>query len=264
MDDDKDLLATGPEDDKDAGGQTADTQDQDDKDLDLEDDADLEDASDDANGDGDQGDDAQSGQDDQRGRAASRISKLANERKAERERAEKAERDVAALRGQMEEIQRNLQSRRPDPNAEAELLAQMDPIQRVQYEADKKINMLQAEIRNVQLASQDRADKAEFLSNVTPDELAIRKQYLTNIDKELEGMRKNGLNAPRTEVYFYLLGKATAEARAKKATKAGAADRQAAQTRVTTTQGRTASVRSDAPRGRGNKTAEERLENILL
>lgn len=263
MDDDKDLPELDLDLDKDdkGGGDTEVPEDET-----PEDDADTEGSAEDA--DGDEGEDedqpqAQPKGEDERGRASSRIAKLANERKAERERAEKAERDVAALRAQMEEVQRRLSaSQQPDPNAEAELLANMDPVERVKYESDKKINQLQSEIRRVQMTSIDAADKSEFLKG-THSDLSLRTKYLAKVEENLAGMRKNGLNAPRDEIYAYLIGKAHIE----RMQKAGGKnpDREAAKKRVTDTQGRTVSARSDASSGRGRgKTAEDRLENVLL
>jgi hypothetical protein len=258
MDDDKELPTPELDLDKDdkGGGEAEVPQEDDLEDADLEDAAELEE------GEGEEGEEQP--EEDQRGRASARISKLANERKAERERAEKAERDVAALRQQMEEVQRRLQAPpQVDPNAEAELLAQMDPVQRVQYESQKQINMLQSQIRSVQLASIDSADKAQFLSNLSPKELAIRQKYLPKVEEALADMRKKGLNAPREDIFDYVRGKAMREAE-RKANKGLDATKEAARTRVTNTQGRTTSVRSDAPSGRKGKSAEERLENVIL
>ena len=226
---------------------------------------------DDAEGDdGDNGEDAEeqdepgpdSTDEPVRGRASSRIQALASERKAANERAEKAEREMAALRAQMEEVQRSIHSgsAAKDAQAEAELLAQMDPIQRVQYEADKKINAIQVELRRVQLSNIDSADRASFLAKATND--LVRQKLADQVEKNLADMRAKGINAPRDDIYYYLLGKQLAEQKAKSGGKGPV--RKEAQSRVDATQGRTTSSRSDAPSGRKGKTAEERLENILL
>ena len=220
--------------------------------------------------DGDNGEDAEeqdepgpdSTEEPARGRASQRIQALNARTKEATDRAEKAERDMAALRAQMEEVQRSLHSGNAakDAQAEAELLAQMDPIQRVQYEADKKINAIQVELRKVQLSNIDSADRATFLSKAQND--PVRTKLADQVEKNLSDMRAKGINAPRDDIYYYLLGKQLAEAKTKSGGKGPV--RQEARSRVETTQGRTTSSRSDAPSGRKGKTAEDRLENVLL
>ena len=195
-----------------------------------------------------------------KGRASARIQTLAAERKAERERADKAEREMSYLKAQMEAVQRQIHtgSIQKDAVAEAELLAQMDPIQRVQYEADKKIDDLKSEFQRLQLSSTDNQDKATFLSKAQLD--PVRAKYADKVEQTLSEMRAKGLNAPRDDLYYYLLGKAMAEQKAN----GKSPERKAAQTRVETTQGRSSSIRSDAIGGGRGKTAEERLTDVIL
>jgi len=197
-----------------------------------------------------------------RGRANQRIQALNARTKEATDRAEKAEREMAAIRAQMEEVQRSIHygNVAKDAKAEEELLAQLDPIQRVQYEADKKINAIQVELRKVQLANIDSADRATFLSKTQND--PVRAKLADQVEKNLLDMRAKGINAPRDDIYYYLLGKQLAEAKMKSGGKGSI--RKEAQTRVDTTQGRITSSRSDAPRGGRGKTAEDRLENVLL
>lgn len=253
MDDDKEIISPELDLEEDSTGEVE---------AEVAQDEDLDDVEPEEDAEPDEGEEEDKEEPDARSRASSRISKLANERKAERERAEKAERDVAALRAQMEEVQNRLRTAdKPDPRAEAELLAQMDPVERVQYESQKQINALQSQIRSVQLASMDNADKAEFLKGTHKD-LTLRSKYVGKVEESLADMRKKGLNAPRDEIYAYLVGKAHIE-RMQKGEGTGP-ERRAAQKRVTDTQGKTTSIRSDAAGGRKGKTAEERLSDVIL
>lgn len=220
---------------------------------------------------GDEADDADSeGDDDQgdeqeppaRSRANSRIRTLTTREKEAKTRADNAEREVSQLRRQMEEVQRSVQATHTvkDAAAEAELLSQMDPVQRVAYEADKKINALNAEINRVKLSSLDSTDKATFLSKAQND--SVRTRLSAEVEKNLADMRSKGINAPREEIYYYLLGKELVEQKNKSGGKNP--DKQAARARIDSTNGRSSSVRSDASSSRKGKTAEERLENMII
>ncbi len=195
-------------------------------------------------------------------RASDRVRSLANERKAAAERAERAEAENARLRSQMEAVQRQMagQKSEADLRAEAELLATMDPVQRVQYESDKKIENLQREIQNVRMATADNNDKAQFLSKVATD--PIRAKYVEKVETALAEMRAKGVNAPRDDIYYYMLGKSFAQSKAKGGNKT--ADKVAATKRVSAVQGKSASARSDTQRTARGKSLEDRLENVVL
>lgn len=228
-----------------------------------EDETPEEDAEGDDHSDADGEDESQgNGEQDTRGRANSRIRSLNSEKKEAKERADKAERELSDLRRQMEEVRQSLHAGNAVKNAaaEQELLAQMDPVQRVQYEADKKIDAVHSELRKVQLSALDNSDKATFLAKAQND--PVRSRYSDQVEKNLADMRAKGFNAPREDVYAFLLGKSLIEQKTKSNGKNN--DRAAARARVDATQGRSTSVRSDAPSSRKGKTAEERLSNIAI
>lgn len=198
-----------------------------------------------------------------KGRAASRIQALANERKAERAAREKAEADAAALRAeterlraQMEAAQRNRAS--DEAKREAELLETMDPVQRIQYEHDKKFNSLQAEMQRMRLEAKDSSDKATFLMKAKDD--PVRAKYVDRVEVALSEMRAKGIDAPREDIYYYMLGKSFAEEKAKGGK---SSEKDAANARISSAKGKTSSVRGDATGARG-KSLEDRLADVLL
>jgi len=196
------------------------------------------------------------------GRANNRVRSLANDRKAAREEAESAKAEARRLREQLDAVQRQMAGHRSeaDLRAEAELLASMDPVQRVQYEADKKIENLQREIRGVQFAAADNNDKAMFLSKVANE--PTRAKYVDKVEAALADMRAKGVNAPREDIYYYMLGKSFVETKGQGGNRE--ADKKAAQKRVSVTQGKTTSIRSDAAGSRRGKSLEDRLANVLI
>lgn len=195
-------------------------------------------------------------------RASRRVQALANERKVDRERAERAEAEVARLSSQMAEVQRQLSSGRSaqEAQAEAELLANMDPIQRVQYEADKKIAAIQREVAATRVNALDAQDRAVYYARAENNKLL--KQYGDKVEKALSEMRAKGINANRMEIYYYLLGKETHTR--KEAGEGNPAARREAQRRINSSQGRPSSARSDAPAGRGGRSLEDRLADMSI
>jgi hypothetical protein len=195
-------------------------------------------------------------------RANTRIRTLSIREKEAAGRAEKAEKEVSDLRRQMEEVQRSLHAGNAvrDSQAEQELLAQMDPVQRVAYEADKKFNALNAEMNRVKLSALDSTDRADFLSKAQND--PVRSRLAEQVEKNLADMRSKGINAPREDIYAYLLGKDFIAQKNKSGGKNP--DKQAAKARINETQGRSSSVRGDTSSGRKGKSAEDRLADILL
>ncbi len=224
-----------------------------------ENDADSDDADE---ADGDVGEE-ESSEPVQKGRAANRIQTLRNREKEALTKAEKAEQEVAALRRQMEDVQRRLHTGtiQQDAAARQAALEAMDPYERVRFEADEKFNTLQRELQQVKMSAADSTDRANFLSKANVD--PTRAELAAKVETELANMREKNLNAPREDIYYYLLGKSLAEKKAKSGGKTP--EKQAARARVEQTQGRSSSARSDAASGgRKGKTAEERLDGIVF
>ncbi|MDE2097913.1 MAG: hypothetical protein KGL39_11740 [Patescibacteria group bacterium] len=197
-----------------------------------------------------------------KGRANARIQSLRNREKEATERAERAEREMSALRSQMEDVQRRLNAgnAEKDARAEEELLAQMDPVQRVQYESDKRIRGIEAELQRVKHAAIDSQDKATFLASAQND--PVKGKLVDQVEKNLSEMRAKGFNAPREEIYYYLLGKSLVEQKMKSGGKN--AEKAAAKARVDATEGKMVTAKGDTPSGRKGKSAEERLEGVIL
>jgi hypothetical protein len=253
---DEDMSLDGPEDQ--TTGEVEAEVPEDEEVLEDADSDEAEDSDDEDGGEQEQGED----QSQPKSRANNRIRALSSEKKAERERADKAEAEITALRHQMETVQRSLQAGTAAKNsqAEAELLEQMDPVQRVQYDMDKKINNLHAQVQRAEFSAADSRDKAEFLSKYQSEPALARLS--SEVEKTLSDMRSKGFNAPREELFALAIGR---DLLAKKSqTGKKNPDKQAAQARVNSTQGRSSSARSDTSSGRKGKSAEERLENIIL
>jgi chromosome segregation ATPase len=194
-----------------------------------------------------------------KGRASTRIANLARERAEAREEAKRAREEIDTLRAQMQAIQTQ-QTQQPSRAQEAEMLANMDPYERNQYFVDKQIREMQAQIQSVRMDSQDKTDRAEFMSKANVDPL--RSKYADMVEKELATARAKGVNIAREELYYYVLGREVAK---EKANGPRGAEQKVAKARVAATQGNTASIRGDVAVGsRGAKSLEDRLAGVYI
>lgn len=142
---------------------------------------------------------------------------------------------------------------------ERELLAQMDPIDRLEYQRQRGEDSLREELRRTRLEAADARDYAVFQSKIAADpDLAV---YGPEIEQTLANVRAQGGNTTRDAVLAYLVGRdALANKGAKKQKSQEAAARRVRQVSGAAPSARTS---TNAARG-GGKTLEEKLANVKL
>lgn len=144
--------------------------------------------------------------------------------------------------------------------AEADRIAAMEPVDRVKYEADKKISALQSQLNGLGFHITDASDKASFEAKATIN--PIYKKYLPAVEKDLADMRKNGVNTTREAILTYKIGEDARKRLEQKGN--GEQRRRAAANRVETARGRPANGRSDQGTSRSEKSLEDRLRGVQL
>ena len=243
-------------DDEEVGGDPLDAED--DLPIDDEDDTDDEDEDEDDETEG-KADPAAAPQGDQGkplSRRTLRVQKLEKERDAERTRA-------AELQNRLNEVL--MAQRQPQDDAarraEEARVAQMDPLERKEYEQQKKIDALQAQVANLGFAQQDGLDRARFEAKAELN--PVYKKYAASVESTLQEMRAKGVNTTREALLTYKLGEAQ-----RKKLEAGAGEgkrrKEAAQARVNKVNGRPANLRGDSSGSGKGKTEEDRLRGVQI
>jgi hypothetical protein len=190
-------------------------------------------------------------------RAQRRIEAQQREVQAERERADRLERELAEAR-RVREHQSSEAARR----AEEERLAVMSPEERLEYRVEQAERRAEARFQHLQFQQQDVADKATFQA-ACRDNPAF-DTVKTEVEAELEKMRKAGTTAPRETIALYLIGKRAVERAGRVKGQAG---RRAAEARSRETArpgGARSDVRPQQPKGDSAEARRKRLENMEL
>lgn len=181
-------------------------------------------------------------------RRTARVQKLEKERDDYREKYEKLLTDA-----------RNQPAQpvlpREDPAVEQAKIAAMEPVDRVAYLADKRIQALEAQLGNLGFQTQDSSDKASYDARCAFDPLY--EKYKPRVETALASMRANRANSTREAILTYLIGE---DARKRAAEKPdGQRRRAAAASRVEKANGKSANMRSDASTSKAEKSLEDRL-----
>lgn len=189
-----------------------------------------------------------------RSRAKARVEAALREAKAAREDARLAREEAAAARTSGHTAD--------ETRREAELLANMDPFERREYEANKRFQSMEQNLARIEFRSVDANDKADFAAKAarTPALAAIAD----DVEKALGELRAKGQTAPRETIATYLLGQRALQRAAgarTRASKAGA-ERIARQTARPT--GARSDVRAEAPRGDNRSARAKRLEGLTI
>jgi hypothetical protein len=133
--------------------------------------------------------------------------------------------------------------------------ADITELERWQIESNRTLRATQQEARQARMEAADMMDRARFEAKVSTD--PRRSKYAERVEEAINEERRNGRNASREAVYYYMLGKDIAEGKLKSKPRASSAPAVA--------RGRPAGVRSDV-QGRGRPTTDQdkrraRLEN---
>lgn len=175
-----------------------------------------------------------------------------------KERTEKAEREAAETRRQLDAItaQQRQQQYQEDPRLEAERLSAMSETEQLRYHLDKSNRLNEQRLNAMALHTADQNDRNAFRMRAQTDKRAAK--YEPEVEQNLALARQNGMNPSRETIYFYLLGRKVADARAKLG---GGAPRKEAAARVQRQATRPGNSSGDAGgRPRTGKTLEDRLD----
>jgi hypothetical protein len=242
-------------DDEDVGGDPLD--DEDDLPLDDEDtDGDDEDEDDETEGNADPAAAAPQGDGKQPSRRTIRVQKLEKERDAERTRA-------TELQNRLNEVLTAQRQPQDDAarRAEEARVAAMDPLERKDYDQQRKIDALTQQVSNLGFAQADGLDRARFEAKAELN--SVYKKYAASVESTLQEMRAKGVNTTREALLTYKLGEAH-----RKKLEAGAGEGQrrkaAAQARVNKVNGRPANLRGDNSGSGKGKTEEDRLRGVQI
>lgn len=193
-----------------------------------------------------------------RQRARDRIRASREEVQRERSQREALERQLAE-----ERANRTRTSQAADEQREQQLLASMDENQKTQYLLAKEVKRTQERQAHIEQQIFDSNDRSNFIARTARDTRAARLQ--DKVEQTYQQLRSQlpptATPISREVIYYALLGQQVANASPKGAAK----QRAAGQRRIADARGNGASLRNDAaaPR-RGGKTAEERLEGVLI
>ncbi|MFT4068934.1 hypothetical protein [Paraburkholderia sp.] len=136
--------------------------------------------------------------------------------------------------------------------------SEITDIERWQINANRTLRATQAEARRAMFQAQDMADRTQFQAGASTD--PRRAKYADRVEQAVAEERRQGRNASREAVYFYMLGKDIAEGKlkAKAKVKTPAAD---------VPRGKSPAVRSNVPAARGATEHQKRvarLENVNI
>lgn len=188
------------------------------------------------------------------GRASRAIQELKKERNEERERAARYE---AQLQRLMETQAQQVAAQ--NGQTEQQRVAEMDPTDRVAYLANKQAEYMQNQISRLEFQVKDGQDQARFQAQAAIDPLYAK--YSDKVEKALAEMRSKGTTAEREKILKYFVGEEVVEKR----TSAGIAKiKEAAAQRVAAATGKPIGARGEINGGKKGKTAEERLEGIII
>jgi hypothetical protein len=190
-----------------------------------------------------------------RSRAAARIEKLSTSAREATERAAAAETKARDLEARLA----RLEQPRETPEQVAQRMALMTPEERLEYKLDQAERRNQQNMQAMSFQMQETADKTAFQALRARDSVAER--YADRVEAELARLRTQGQNVSREALLDYMVGKdiRSKSGSAKKKQQGDGERRIARQT------AQPGNARGDsAPAKRGEKSLEERLENVTF
>ena len=187
-------------------------------------------------------------------RGEQRFQRLANESK-------EAKAEAAELRRELQEFkaQQRQTAQQESPEQVAQRLALMTPEERLEYKLDQAERRNQQTMQSMQFQMQDSGDKSAFVALCASDPVAAR--YKDRVEAKLTELRSQGQNVNREALLTFLVGQDVR-------TRGGAAknkQQKDGQRRTERQSVRPGNSRGDSqPNKRGEKTLEERLENVTF
>jgi hypothetical protein len=191
-------------------------------------------------------------------RKEGRLATLARRAKAAEEAATKAEAALAAVQRTQHEVQQREAQQRNEAQERAHLETLL-PEEREIYGLKKELHQVQRNMQMLAFQATEASEKATFQAKAATVPLVGR--YADRVEQRKQQLLQQGVNVPRELILQTMIG----EDALKKAPAAGAKQRAAGAAKKTSAQARQAGGRSDTAGGkRGEKSLEERLENVLL
>ena len=187
-------------------------------------------------------------------RGEQRFQRLANESK-------EAKAEAAELRRELQEFkaQQRQTAQQESPEQVAQRLALMTPEERLEYKLDQAERRNQQTMQSMQFQMQDSGDKSAFVALCASDPVAARSK--DRVEAKLTELRSQGQNVNREALLTFLVGQDVR-------TRGGAAknkQQKDGQRRTERQSVRPGNSRGDSqPNKRGEKTLEERLENVTF
>jgi hypothetical protein len=191
-------------------------------------------------------------------RGENRVSALARERKAERDRADALEREVAALRQQ---VQRPATPAETPEQRQARLSA-MEPWERTEALRVEHQQQTDARIARMEFEGWDTRDRLSYDSLAAREPVAVKLK--DDVEKALAQERAQGRNPSRESILKYLIGERALSGKNRasgRAQKTATANRERQQARPGSSRGDTG---AEGGRRGGNDASarEKRLENL--
>lgn len=187
-------------------------------------------------------------------RGEQRFQRLANESK-------EAKAEAAQLRRELQEFkaQQRQTAQQESPEQVAQKLALMTPEERLEYKLDQAERRNQQTMQSMQFQMQDSGDKSAFVALCASDPVAAR--YKDRVEAKLTELRGQGQNVNREALLTFLVGQDVR-------TRGGAAkskQQKDGQRRTERQSVKPGNSRGDSqPNKRGEKSLEERLENVTF
>ena len=165
------------------------------------------------------------------------------------------------MRRELQEFkaQQRQTAQQESPEQVAQRLALMTPEERLEYKLDQAERRNQQTMQSMQFQMQDSGDKSAFVALCASDPVAAR--YKDRVEAKLTELRSQGQNVNREALLTFLVGQDVR-------TRGGAAknkQQKDGQRRTERQSVRPGNSRGDSqPNKRGEKTLEERLENVTF
>lgn len=129
----------------------------------------------------------------------------------------------------------------------------LDPMERWQIQSNRTLRQSQQLAAQALFQAQDLNDRTAFEAKIASD--PHRARYRERVEAAVQEERRQGRNASRESVYFYMLGRDIADGKLKPKAKAKAPA-------ADIPRGRTPAVRSNVPSGRGQTEHQKRAARL--
>ncbi|AOI70846.1 hypothetical protein WI29_34065 [Burkholderia ubonensis] len=129
----------------------------------------------------------------------------------------------------------------------------LDPMERWQIQSNRTLRESQRAAQAALFQAQDLNDRTAFESKIASD--PHRARYRDRVEQAVQEERRQGRNASREAVYYFMLGKDIADGKLKPKAKAKAPA-------ADIPRGKSPGVRSNVPAGRGQTEHQKRAARL--